>query len=214
MNGTEVKRCWAEIGTWGDATCPVLATAAHCRNCDVFATSGRQLLDRVPPPDYIRNWTEVLAEARTEEGDRARVALVVSLGESYYALPVALCREVMDAAPIRRIPHRSDDVVLGLVGVRGELRVCLSLAALGLDDGAGRTYRRMVLLEHDGRDWVVPVSEIHGIHKYGDADIEAVPVTVSQSPNPYTIGLVRWQDRLLGLLDDELVISALTRRLV
>src|SRR5688572_274629 len=137
-------RCWATIGTWGDGGCPVLATAVHCRNCDVFALSGRQLLDRVPPADYISSWTSVLAEARKDEGDRERVAIVVSLGDAYYALPIVICREAMDAQPIRRLPHRSDEVVLGLVGVRGELRVCVSLAALGLDDGRDATYRKML----------------------------------------------------------------------
>ena len=208
-----VERCWATIGTWGDASCPLLASAVHCRNCDVFARSGRQLLDRVPSAEYIRNWTSVLAEARKDEADRERVALVVSLGDAYYALSVAICREAMDARPIRRLPHRSNGVVLGLVGVRGELRVCVSLAALGLDDREQPAYRKMVVLERDGREWVAPVGEIHGVHRYGDAEVEPVPLTLSQSPNPYTVGLVRWGDRMVGVLDDELLMSALTRRL-
>lgn len=208
-----VNRCWAAVGTWGDGTCPVLATAVHCRNCDVFANTGRQLLDREPPADYIRGWTTVLAEARKDDGDRHRVALVVSLGDSYYALPVSICREAMDAQPIRRIPHRSDDAVLGLVGIRGELRICLSLAALGLDDDGKGQHTKMVLLERDGREWVVPVGDIHGIQRFGDADVEPVPLTVSQSPNPFTIGLLRWQDRRVGLLDDELLLATLARRL-
>ena len=213
MSVPPVERCWAEIGTWGDTSCPILMTAAHCRNCEIFANKGRRLLDREPPADYIDTWTNVLADARKDEGERQRVALVVSLGDAYYALPVAVCREAMDAVPIRRLPHRSDDFVLGLVGVRGELRICVSLAPLGLDDSDGRSYRRMVLIEREGGDWVVPVTEIHGIHRYGDEDIEQVPMTVSQSPNPYTVGLVRWQERLLGVLDDELLVSALARRL-
>jgi chemotaxis-related protein WspD len=208
-----VERCWATIGTWGDGTCPVLASAVHCRNCDVFARTGRQLLDRVPPAEYISNWTTVLAEARTEEAERERVALVVSLGDSYYALPIAICREAMDAHPIRRLPHRTDGVVLGLVGVRGELRVCVSLAALGLDDRREPTNRKMVVLERDGREWVAPVGDIHGVHRYGVADIEPVPLTLSQSPNPYTVGLVRWEDRMVGVLEDELLMATLARRL-
>jgi chemotaxis-related protein WspD len=208
-----VERCWATIGTWGDGSCPVLASAVHCRNCEVFARSGRRLLDREPPAEYLHNWTSILAEARKEEGDRARVGMVVSLGDAYYALPIAICSEALDARPIRRLPRRSDNVVLGLVGVRGELRVCVSLAALGLDDTRSPTYRKMVVLERDGREWVAPVGEIHGIHRYGDADIEPVPLTLSQSPNPYTVGLVRWGDRMVGVLDDELLMSALARRL-
>jgi chemotaxis-related protein WspD len=213
MNAPQLERCWAEIGTWGDTSCPVLHTAAHCRNCEVFTNKGRRLLDREPPADYITGWTTALADARKDEGERQHVALVVSLGEAYYALPVAICREAMDAAPIRRLPHRSDDFVLGLVGVRGELRICVSLAPLGLDDSGGRGHRRMVLVEREGGDWVVPVTEIHGIHRYGSDEIEPVPMTVSQSPNPFTVGLVRWQDKRLGVLDDELLVAALARRL-
>jgi chemotaxis-related protein WspD len=208
-----VERCWATIGTWGDASCSVLASAVHCRNCDVFAKSGRQLLDRVPPAEYIRNWTAVLAEARKEEAARERVAMIVSLTDAYYAIPIAICREAMDARPIRRLPHRTGGIVLGLVGVRGELRVCVSLAALGLDDNREPTHRKMVVLERDGREWVAPVGDIHGVHRYGAADLEPVPLTVSQSPNPYTVGLVRWGDRMVGVLDDEVLMSALLRRL-
>jgi chemotaxis-related protein WspD len=208
-----MDRCWATIGTWGDGSCPVLATAVHCRNCDVFARAGRQLLDRVPPDDYLGQWTAVLAEARAEDGDRPRVAIVVSLGDAYYALPIAICREAMDLQPIRRIPHRSDAVVLGLVGVRGELHVCISLFALGLDDSREPAHGKMVILERDGREWVAPVGEIHGVHRYGDRDIEPLPQTLSQSPHPYTVGLVRWGDRMVGVIDDELLMSALARRL-
>jgi len=208
-----VERCWATIGTWGDGSCPVLTTAVHCRNCDVFARSGRQLLDRIPALEYLNTWTSVLAEARKDKANRERIALVVSLGDAYYALPIAICREAMDAQPIRRLPRRSDVVVLGLVGIRGELRVCVSLAALGLDDSREPTYRKMVVLEHDGREWAAPVGEIHAVHRYGDSDIEPVPLTLSQSPNPYTVGLVRWADRMVGVLDDEMLMSALARRL-
>ena len=207
------ERCWADIGTWGDRTCPLLPAAVHCRNCEVFARNGRQLLDRVPPDDYLRGWTDVLADARKEQTERQDAAIIVSLGDAYYALRAAVCREVLQAQVIRRIPHRSNEFVMGLVGVRGELRVCVSLFALGMGEGATGTYDKMVLLERGGREWVVAVSGIHGIHRFGSADIEPVPQTLAQSPNPFTTGLVRWQDRMVGVLDDELLLSTIARRL-
>jgi chemotaxis-related protein WspD len=207
------ERCWAEIGTWGDRSCPLLPAAVHCRNCEVFARNGRQLLDREPPDDYLRGWSAVLADTRKDKAEGQNVAMVVSLGDAYYALPAAVCREALEAHQIRRIPHRSNDFLLGLVGVRGELRVCVSLSALGLGDGAAGAGNQMVLLEKNGREWVVAVSGIHGIHRYGPEDIEPNPQTLAQSPNPYTIGLVRWRDRMLGVLDDELLLSTIARRL-
>jgi chemotaxis-related protein WspD len=71
----------------------------------------------------------------------------------------------------------------------------------------------MIVLEHADRQWVVPVRDVHGIHEFDERDVEPVPVTVSQSPTPFTRGLVRWRDRRIGVLDGELLLSAIARKL-
>ena len=40
------EQCWKIIGVMGDATCPRLDEAVHCRNCPVFAEAGQRLFER------------------------------------------------------------------------------------------------------------------------------------------------------------------------
>ena len=94
-------------------------------------------------------------------------AVVFRLGREWLALPTHLFREVMEVRPIHSLPHRSNDVLLGIVNVEGEIHLCASIGdLLGLqEDAAGReaghgVYRRMAVVEREGERWVFVVNEI------------------------------------------------------
>lgn len=112
--------CWNQIGVAGDGTCPELERVVHCRNCPVYSASGRHLLEREPPEDYLREWTQALAEEKGEDkaADTLSV-LIFRLGQEWLALPTHVCQEVAEMRPIHILPHRSGPVLLGLANIRG-----------------------------------------------------------------------------------------------
>jgi chemotaxis-related protein WspD len=215
--------CWNQIGVFGDGTCPELAKAIHCRNCPVYAAGGRSLLEREPPADYLREWTQALAEAKDE--DRAEdtlSVLIFRLGREWLALPTHVCQEVAEMRPIHTLPHRSGPVLLGLVNIRGQIRLCVSLRELlGLEPGddSGRTMnhknpRCLVVIAGDSDHWVLLVDEIHGIQRFHLSAIRDAPVTVAKAAPRLTKGVIDWRDTGVGYLDDGLLFLALRKEVL
>ena len=215
--------CWNQIGVFGDGTCPELAKAIHCRNCPVYAAGGRSLLEREPPADYLREWTQALAEAKDE--DRAEdtlSVLIFRLGREWLALPTHVCQEVAEMRPIHILPHRSGPVLLGLVNIRGQIRLCVSLRELlGLEpvDDSGRTMnhknpRCLVVIAGDSDHWVLLVDELHGIQRVHLSAIREAPVTVAKAAPRLTKGVIDWRDTGVGYLDDGLLFLALRKEVL
>ena len=215
--------CWNQIGVFGDGTCPELAKAIHCRNCPVYAAGGRSLLEREPPADYLREWTQALAEAKDE--DRAEdtlSVLIFRLGREWLALPTHVCQEVAEMRPIHILPHRSGPVLLGLVNIRGQIRLCVSLRELlGVEPGddSGRTMnhknpRCLVVIAGDSDHWVLLVDELHGIQRVHLSAIRDAPVTVAKAAPRLTKSVIDWRDTGVGYLDDGLLFLALRKEVL
>jgi chemotaxis-related protein WspD len=214
------ERCWGRIGVWGDLACPRLAEAVHCHNCECFEAAGRSLLERPADPAYLVEWSRSLAE---EKGTREAATLsvvVLRLGAEWLALPTGLLQEVTEPQAVRTLPHKSGAVLKGLVNIRGELALCVSLAALlGIpDDPEGRArlshvvWPRLVVLRRDRDRWAFPADEVYGIQPVGRASLQPVPATVARDQSRFTQGLFAWHGHSVGLLDPDLVLYALERR--
>ena len=122
--------CWNKIGVTGDRSCPELLTHVHCRNCPVFATAGQRLFERDSPAGLIAEWTKQLAEPDivTERGTVS--VLIFRVGHEWLAIDTELLVEIAELRPIHTIPGRSNERLVGLVSIRGELELCLSLGGL------------------------------------------------------------------------------------
>jgi len=139
--------------------------------------------------------------------------------ESYL---ITVPKEVREECVICHLPHRSDNVFLGVVNVQGEMQLCISLSEfLGLEeaDHSAQTmshivYKRMAVVEKEGARWVFPIDEIHDIHHFHPDELLDTPVTISRAAATYTKGILSWQDRNIGLLDDELLFNSLRRRIL
>ncbi len=221
-----LQDCWNQVGVQGNASCPRLTEFSHCRNCPVYASAAAGLLHGEPPAEYLAEWTERLAQPRErmDAEQRSQPVMIFRLGAEWLALPAAIFQEVAAPRPIHSFPHRRGKLVRGLVNIRGELVVCVSLGdALGIDEranGARRNgsqrhtvYERLLVVSTPGGRLAFPVTEVFGIESFTPAQWRPVPETLALASARYTGAIVSWQGRTLGGLDDARLFSTLNRSL-
>jgi len=218
----QLDDCWNNIGVWSkvQASCPELEKVVHCRNCARFAAAGRQVLDRPASDDYRREWTERFAELRVNERHDAHSTLLFRLGDEWMALQSSCIDEITPLRSIHSLPRTKDTLIKGLVNIRGELKLCVSLGILLQLEKSHEDYvndreihERMISVTWDNQSFVFPTSEVHGIHHYADNELQASPTSVSKSKSSFTTGIIKWRDLHVGVLDTELLFYALSKGL-
>jgi chemotaxis-related protein WspD len=210
-----LNHCWRSIGVQGDRSCPELRELSHCRNCPTYAAAGRELLNQPLPTGYQEEWAVILATPTAQSGSlRTESLTIFRLQGEWFGLSAAVFEAVTPIGPIRPIPQRSNDVLLGLVNIGGELQLCVSLAALlGLPPspiGPPATRPRLVVVKLAGARWVFPVDDIYGIERFSANDIKPAPANVSQQH--LTRGVIEWRGHFLSYLDDARLSHSLHRR--
>ncbi len=214
--------CWKQTGVRGDRSCPKLKEHGHCRDCATFSQEGRALLNREAPGDYLTEWVSLLAQERETVRRDQKTVQVFRLMSEWLALPANCCVEVVEVRPIRHVPHRSNQILLGLVSVRGEIHLCVSLSnLLGIEKDEGpedaesrRASRRFCVVKRDNISWVFPVDEAHGLVAYSEKDLQDIPSTVAKSFQKFTRGMLNIPGKKLGLLDETAVFHALSRSIL
>ena len=212
------ESCWNSIGVWGTSStrCPKLAEMTHCRNCPVFIDAGSDLLNREIPPGYMDEWTELLEQKKEEQNTNNISIIIFRIGREFLALRSAIFREIINPRSVHQIPHRSNDVLLGLTNVHGELQLCFSLKALTGNEDVEQTDEseaKMLVIQSVGECWVFPVDQVLGVFRCNEGDEQNVPVTVSKASGTFTKKVIIYDQREVGLLDDELLIYTLQRRI-
>ena len=218
--------CWREIGISGDRSCVELTTLIHCRNCSVYTQTARQVFDRpLPERDESVNGALNLAFAastlsdledrRDPDDEMGRNAVAIfRLEQEWFALPAMIFHSIVPWRQARPIPHRSNELLQGLVNVRGELLLCVSLAQfLKVSKGYSSTaQRRLAIIEWEGDRWTFSVDEFQGIETISPSTLLAPPATVLKASQTYTHSLLPWHDRTINCLDETLLFDALTRK--
>lgn len=225
--GAETENCWSRIGVWGTnekgEKCPRLKDVLHCRNCEVYSSAGRGLLARPIPPEYQEYWTTLLAKDEAVKSGDSLSIVVFRLGDEWLGLPTKVIKEISEIRPVHSIPNSKSAVVKGLVNVRGELKLWVSMGTLlSVDKGEMNKDKiglrknfleRLVILSRNGEQFVFPVSEIIGTHRIWKERIRDVPSTAANSVYSHLAGLFELEDRHVGLLDEELLVNSLRRSL-
>src|SRR5208282_1093127 len=135
--------CWNRIGVSGDRSCPELISFVHCRNCPVFAAAARSFFNRPAPEGYLAEWSRWLAgsddhdagktDKRHEDSEGLQShgaglsVLIFRLGAEYLAFRTQVLAEVTRLHPVHHVPHRSNQILAGLVNLRGQVELCVSL---------------------------------------------------------------------------------------
>ena len=180
----------------------------------MFHHGGLGLFDREPEPGYGAGWAESLE--RLKRDPRERPVLVFRLAGELFALTLDALVAVSEWRPIRTIPHRRDETLLGLVNFGGELQVCVSLEVLfdlPRPDPAARPPKgRLLVVGRHAPEWVVPVEETVTLREVVLDELVPAPTTVQHSTSPYVRGIFAWDGRDVAVLDEELLLGALARR--
>ena len=182
----------------------------------MFIDAGSDLLNREIPPGYMDEWTELLGQKKEEQNTNNISIIIFRIGREFLALRSAIFREIINPRSVHQIPHRSNDVLLGLTNVHGELQLCFSLKALTGNEDAEQTDEseaKMLVIQSVGECWVFPVDQVLGVFRCNEGDEQNVPVTVSKASGTFTKKVIIYDQREIGLLDDELLIYTLQRRI-
>jgi chemotaxis-related protein WspD len=235
-SGVVIDNCWNRIGVRGDRSCPELQAHVHCRNCPVQRSVAAELLAHHVPGDYLAQWTEHVSRPAQQADRDTASAVIFRIGAEWLALPSAAIQEISNLKPIHRVPHRTSGVVLGVVNVRGELLTCVSLqrvfglegetvpppsppsapSASSASSGGPVTSsllprKRLLVIRRKELRAACPVDYVDGVHRYAKAALSPVPATVAKAGTRYSHALLAWREQTVGILDEELLFSALKR---
>lgn len=210
-----IDDCWNRIGIHGDKSCPLLSEHIHCRTCAVYSTDATRLLDRyaLQQDDRVQVSNTVESEVKT------RSLLMFRLGEEWLGLATRSLVEVAPLQAIHSLPHQRSGALLGVANVRGALVACLSLVELlGLDGisnvaSGTRVMPRMLIIAAHGGPVVVPVDEVDRIHAIDEQILDAASRSGTQASAKYPRGGLQFKGRSLRWLDEEQLLSAVTRSL-
>ncbi len=208
--------CWNRIGVSGDRTCPELDKFIHCRNCPVFASAARAFFDRAAPADYLAEWTAVLSgpqESALCDADSVSL-LIFRLHGDWLALSTRSVVEVTSVRTVHRIPHRTNAILAGLVNLRGQLHLCVSLhGLLDVATPAGPPTHgaasRMVVIAQNAELWVFAADEVLGVHRVPRNVLRGAPSTLANPSVSFSQAVFGWEGRSVGFLDEQRVFSGL-----
>lgn len=210
-----IDDCWNRIGIHGDHSCPLLADHIHCRNCAVYSAAATHLLDRYALQQDDERHSSAVVEVQVA----TRSLLMFRLGEEWLALSTRSLVEVAPLQTVHSLPHQRSRALLGVANVRGALVACLSLVELlGLEASTAaasgaRVMPRMLIIAAQGGPVVVPVDEVDGIHAIDQRLLDAASQSGQQAGARYTRGVLPYKGRSLRWLDEEQLLSAVTRSL-
>jgi chemotaxis-related protein WspD len=218
FDGARVHDCWNRIGIRGDRSCHELERHAHCRNCPVYSTAASTLLEVPLPPDHAQAWAEHFAQPAQALHAGTHAFVVFRIGSEWLAVPAHQCTEITEMRPIRTLPHRHNETLLGIVNVRGALLPCVSFAALlnvAMDTPsaslpAALTRERLLVLSGA---LAVRTDEVDRVHRFRAEELMAGPATLTKAKTTFTKGVLCHGERTLALLDLERLYSSIARSL-
>jgi chemotaxis-related protein WspD len=208
-----VNDCWNRIGVKGDGSCPELAKVIHCHNCPVFAAAGQHLLEREPPAEFVEEWTRALARPETAAPGETVAVLIFRIGAEWLALDVRFLVEVALMRVIRRVPERTNRMLLGLVNIRGELQPCVALTELLSIETAAGPGERLLIVGDPPRQWAFAVDEVAGVERLPLRGMGNIPSSVAHSRAHFSQGILCWDDKRIGYLTADRIFEALRKRI-
>ena len=216
--------CWSEAGVWGRGDCPELVRHIHCRNCPSYSAAAVRMLDSEVPAGFQDEWTAHYARPKTVVPTDTRSVTIFRVNAEWMAIEVESLIEVIERRPVHSLPHTRSPFLKGVVNVRGQLLLCVSLTKmLNLAERSEAekmkhtTFERMLVIDSEGGRVVFPVSEVFGLWRFAASELRDVPATVSRADAHFTKAVLPWRNIRrasdnssfefvsVGLLDEKLL---------
>lgn len=176
----------------------------------------RMLLDRPLPREEIDENTALVAARVESRTVRLRSVLVFAIGGELLALEADDTHRVIPCGAIRRVPHRTNNVFLGLANVAGELTPVAALdAALGVAGGGEPTH--FIVIGDAKSRWAFGAERLGGVRRVDEQRVVAAPTTVRHAADGCTKYLAPittdGREDLVAVLDAGKLIAQLARSL-
>jgi chemotaxis-related protein WspD len=202
---------------------PSLPDSAEHRRSEAKPPQARtaaELLDRLPPDEYPAQWTAHFAQPYALGEREAESGVLFRLGAEWYVFSSSVVEEIAHLRAIHSIPHRRSRAIAGITNIRGELLVCISLAALldveaapAAESSDARGTQRLLVLRREDVHAVCQVDEVAGVIRFDARTLTEVPGTLAHKGSRYSRKLLPWRERFVGLLDDQLLFYTIKRSL-
>jgi chemotaxis-related protein WspD len=86
----------------------------------------------------------------------------------------------------------------------------MSQLLIGATTGAS-SQGRLVVARHAGGRLAFPVDEVEQVYRCSREGLQPLPATVARSPSSFTIGLLPWEGKMIGRLDERHLFEAFDR---
>jgi chemotaxis-related protein WspD len=185
-------------------------------------SAATRLLDREVSVESLRESTAHVAATKNVVELGTKSVVIFRIGTEWLALSTDVFQEISDRHTVRRVPGHRVGILSGLVNVRGELLLCVALdVVLGLDNPVegpaekSAAAKRLMICKRGDARLAFQANEVLGLHHYLPREMRNAPATLTRAAGGiYTIGVVPWQGRIVGCLDDELLFYTLNKGLL
>ena len=209
--GVSVENCWNTRGVWRniDEKCERLAEHVHCRNCPVFSSEGKRVLDRLAPVGYLKDWRKTLAIKKRDQAVDTQSVLIFRVCEEWFALPAGCLHEIAEKRAVHRIPRNINTDIAGVVNIGGEIRVCYSLKSiLGISEDSEEGGKnkpvstgRFIVALLGNQYYVFFADQISELSMYNDGEVLPVPATLKYKGKNFISGVIRHNKNNVAVLD-------------
>ncbi len=128
------------------------------------------------------------------------------VGESY-GVDISSVREIIQMQAVTAVPE-SPEFVEGLINLRGVVIPVLDLRKrFGLESAEHNQDTRIMVVDCKGQDIGIVVDSVAEVLRISSELIEPASSVVTGADSQYLRGIVKLQDRLVILLDVELLLS-------
>lgn len=129
------------------------------------------------------------------------------LNDELYGTPLLSAREVVEQQPVKTIPNTTP-YFLGVINIRGEIIGLIDLKKRFSLDQQENNNPALIVFESTGGSVAALVDRLEAVVSLNQDDIEENPNIAVKVPMEYLVGIGKFNDRLVTILDLKKILDA------